>query len=106
LHNYATMSAIVNALQSVTIQRLVLTRESHLKKNERNMLLHMVELLDPARNHRAYREAIQDHKSHAVPWLGECSSNCHCGTLITTTNSCPLARPPRRSCQLAASDRI
>ncbi|KZV65841.1 ras GEF [Peniophora sp. CONT] len=70
LANFASMAAIVNALQSSTIRRLVLTRElSNLRKHEKGMLNRMVELLDPGRNHRAYRAAIRDHKNATVPWL-------------------------------------
>lgn len=67
--NFASMSAIVAALQS--IPQLILTRETKLTKSEKRLLSQLDEVLAPQGDHRAYREALQNGESpFVVPWLG------------------------------------
>jgi hypothetical protein len=70
------MSTIVSALQSATMSssttsQLVLTRDSRLSKNEKQILRQLEDLLDPQGDHRTYHEALKNIKPpFVVPWLG------------------------------------
>ena len=70
LRNFSSMSAIVNALQSSSITALVITHDNSLNKQEKRVLQRLDSLLEPERNHRAYREALRASDAPCVPWLG------------------------------------
>jgi hypothetical protein len=75
LQNFSSMSTIVSALQSATMSssttsQLVLTRDSRLSKNEKQILRQLEDLLDPQGDHRTYHEALKNIKPpFVVPWL-------------------------------------
>lgn len=86
------MTAVVTALDSTAISRLTLTRD-RLKntKNAPKVLQHLISLVQPEHNHRAYRailgEAIrrsQDQvRKECIPWLGERSCLLYTYLLLT-----------------------
>jgi len=76
------MSAIVVALQSLSLSQLILTCNSGLSKNEKQLSAQLIDILSPEGDHRAYREALQNIKSPiATPWLG-----AHSPSFPSTTN--------------------
>jgi son of sevenless-like protein len=76
LRNFASLSAITNALQSTPIERLTLTIGA-LSPHLQDMLKDLRNLLDPSNNHLTYRAALKpqesldpQYKEFCVPWLG------------------------------------
>jgi hypothetical protein len=64
------MSAIVTALQSTTITRLGLTYDG-LPRDAKCMLEEMSGLLDPRRNHSAYRKILKaSNNQPCIPLFG------------------------------------
>jgi son of sevenless-like protein len=75
--NFASLSAIANALQSSPIERLTLTVGA-LSSHHRDMLQDLKVLLDPSNNHLTYRAALKpeaaldsQYRDFCIPWLGE-----------------------------------
>ncbi|KAJ7694111.1 ras guanine nucleotide exchange factor domain-containing protein [Mycena rosella] len=75
LRNFASLSAITNALQSISIERLTLTVGA-LSAHRQDMLEDLRNLLDPSNNHLTYRAALKpeealdpQYKEFCVPWL-------------------------------------
>ncbi|KAJ6546433.1 ras guanine nucleotide exchange factor domain-containing protein [Mycena vulgaris] len=75
LRNFASLSAITNALQSTPIERLTLTVGA-LSPHLRDMLQDLKNLLDPSNNHVTYRAALKpeealdpQYKDFCIPWL-------------------------------------
>ncbi|KAJ7470512.1 ras guanine nucleotide exchange factor domain-containing protein [Mycena latifolia] len=73
--NFASLSAITNALQSTPIERLTLTVGA-LSPHLRDMLQDLKNLLDPSNNHLTYRAALKPeealdpkYKEFCIPWL-------------------------------------
>jgi len=67
--NFASMSAIVTALQSTTITSLGLTYD-RLPRDARRMLEEMSGLLDPRHNHSAYRTVLKGSDNPCIPLFG------------------------------------
>jgi len=75
LRNFASLSAITNALQSTPIERLTLTVGA-LSPHLRDRLQDLKNLLDPSNNHLTYRTALKpeqaldpEYKDFCIPWL-------------------------------------
>ncbi|KAJ7489946.1 ras guanine nucleotide exchange factor domain-containing protein [Mycena galericulata] len=75
LRNFASLSAIANALQSTAIERLTLTVGA-LSPHLRDMLQDLKNLLDPSNNHITYRASLRpeealdpQYRDFAIPWL-------------------------------------
>ncbi|KAJ7905245.1 ras guanine nucleotide exchange factor domain-containing protein [Mycena olivaceomarginata] len=73
--NFASLSAIANALQSSPIERLTLTVGA-LSSHHRDMLQDLKVLLDPSNNHLTYRAALKpevaldsQYRDFCIPWL-------------------------------------
>ncbi|RDB23999.1 Serine/threonine-protein kinase STY17 [Hypsizygus marmoreus] len=73
LRNFASVTAVANALHSAPIERLRLTRRE-LSPPLRQALDELDDLLDPSSNHRTYRAALRECASQncrdaCVPWI-------------------------------------
>ncbi|KAJ6547312.1 ras guanine nucleotide exchange factor domain-containing protein [Mycena capillaripes] len=75
LRNFASLSAITNALQSTPIERLTLTVGA-LSPHLQEMLQELKSLLDPSNNHLTYRAALKPgealdskYRDFCIPWL-------------------------------------
>ncbi|KAJ6623384.1 ras guanine nucleotide exchange factor domain-containing protein [Mycena sp. CBHHK59/15] len=73
LRNFASLSAITNAVQSTPIERLTLTVGA-LSPHLRDLLQDLKNLLDPSNNHQTYRAALKEvldpqYKEFCIPWL-------------------------------------
>jgi len=71
LRNFHSMVAIVNALQSSSIQRLAMTRKEVADKAKGLLgILHDLEkLLQPDQNHQRYRDTLKQSTASCIPWL-------------------------------------
>ena len=68
------MSAIMVAIESPEVSRLILTRKCLEEKEFKHDLGSMSKLIDPKHSHMAYKDALPDPKdtnSQCVPILGE-----------------------------------
>jgi son of sevenless-like protein len=73
LRNFQSMVAIVTALQSSTVQRLIMTTKEAVE-NGRGLqaILHSMEqLLRPDQYHQRYRDAVRQSTASCIPWIGK-----------------------------------
>lgn len=81
--NFASMSAIVTALQSTTITGLGLTYD-RIPRDARCMLEEMSGLLDPRHNHSAYRTVLKGSDNPCIPLFGMHNADCTCHEPLLT----------------------
>jgi hypothetical protein len=96
--NFASMSAIITALQSAPIARLTLTN-NELLPPAKQLLDNLSHVLDPAHDHRAYKAALNEtldpeFKDSCIPWLGKYSCRSFFSVYLTKYTICSCA-PPR-----------
>ncbi|KAG6833188.1 hypothetical protein H0H87_010250 [Tephrocybe sp. NHM501043] len=88
LRNYASVTAIANALHSAPIDRLRLTKKE-LPQLLRHTLDDLDDLLDPSSNHKTYRAALrefstEEYRDKCIPWIA-----VHLRELYTTLQKYP-----------------
>ncbi|KAG6861734.1 hypothetical protein C0995_012738 [Termitomyces sp. Mi166 len=85
--NFASVTAIANALHSAPIDRLRLTKRE-LPPHLRHILDELDDLLDPSSNHKTYRAALRESSSgdRCIPWIA-----VHLRELYSTLQKYPTA---------------